>query len=144
MKVEIVTDLTIEPVTIDEVKAALRITGSYNDDDLEDMITDARVYVEKALDCSVKQKSLKVTNEIELEDYELPFGPVVGDVTSSTNTDSQYVYEYTGGYDDDSHATPLIKRLILDIIKYWYDIDDLSADMPRSIKKKIQLLNRNP
>jgi len=141
MIVEIVTDITTEPITITEVKAALRITGSAHDDDLEDMISDARRYVERATDSSVSERSLKVTNEIEMEEYELPFGPIIGDVTESTNTDSQYVYEYSAGY---SPTPPDMKRLILEVIKYWYDIDDTSADLPVAIMKKIQLLTRNP
>jgi hypothetical protein len=141
MKVVITTDITTEPVTLEEVKAALRITGSAHDDDLEDMITDARKYVERATDSSVSERTIEVTNELELEDYELPFGPIIGDTTDTTDTDGNYVYTYSAGYDP---TPPDMKRLILDIIKYWYDIDDVSAELPRSIKKKIQLLNRNP
>jgi hypothetical protein len=105
------------------------------------MITDARKYVERATDSSVSTRSIQVTNELELEDYELPFGPIIGDTTDTTDTDGNYVYTYSAGYDP---TPPDMKRLILDIIKYWYDIDDVSAELPRSIKKKIQLLNRNP
>ena len=90
---------------------------------------------------SVSERDLKVTNELELEDYELPFGPIVGSVTDSNDTDGNYVYEYTAGFDPlpDDYMS-----LILDVIKYWYDIDDMSADLPVAIKKKMQLLTRNP
>jgi len=141
MNVEIITDITTEPVSIDEVKAALKITGSGHDDDLEDMISDARRYIERATDSSVSERSLKVTSELDLEEYELPFGPVIGDVTESTDTNGNYIYEYSAGYDP---TPPDMKRLILEVIKYWYDIDDVSADLPVAIKKKIQLLTRNP
>ena len=141
MKVEIVTDIAGEPVTLSEVKEYLRITGTAHDNDLERMISAARRYVERATDCSVSERDLKVTNELELEDYELPFGPIVGSVTDSTDTDGNYVYEYTAGFDPlpDDYMS-----LILDVIKYWYDIDDMSADLPVVIKKKMQLLTRNP
>ncbi len=141
MIVEIITDITTEPVTLTEVKNYLRITGSGHDDDLEDMISDARKYVERATDSSVSERSIKVTNELELENYELPFGPIIGSVSDSTDSDDNYVYEYSAGYDP---TPPDMKRLILDVIKWWYDVDDMAADLPRVIKNKIQLLTRNP
>ena len=141
MIVEIVTDIAGEPVTLEEVKAALRITGSAHDDDLEHLISAARTFVERATDSSVSERELKVTNDLELEEYELPFGPIVGSVTDSTDTDGNYIYEYTAGYDPLPYD---FERLIMDVIKYWYDIDDSSTELPVSIKKKIQLLTRNP
>jgi DNA-directed RNA polymerase subunit F len=140
MIIEIVTDITTEPVTITEVKAALRITGSAHDDDLSDMISDARRFVERATDSSVSERSLKVTSDLEMEDWEMPFGPVIGDITSSTNSDSQYIYEYSAGYDP---TPPDMKRLILDVIEHWYDKGD-NDRLPETIKRKIQLLTRNP
>jgi len=141
MKVEIVTDITTEPVTLTEVKNYLKITGSGHDDDLEDMISDARRYVERATDSSVSERSLKVTSDLEMEEWELPFGPVIGDVKDSTDSDSNYIYEYSAGYDP---TPPDMKRLILDVIKWWYDIDDMAVPFPNVIKNKIQLLTRNP
>jgi len=141
MIVEIVTDITGEPVTLSEVKDYLRITGTAHDTDLETMISDARQYVERVTDSSVSERSLKVTNDLEMEEWELPFGPVIGTVTDSYDTDGNYIYEYSAGYD----TTPYdMIRLILDVIKYWYDIDDTSQELPVTIKKKIQLLTRNP
>ena len=140
MNIEIVTDITTEPVTLSEVKAALRITGTAHDDDLEDMISDARRFVERATDSSVSERSLKVTNVLELEDWELPFGPVIGDVTDSTDSDGNYIYTYSAGYDP---TPPDMKRLILDIIEYWFD-KGINAELPKMIKRKIQLLTRNP
>jgi hypothetical protein len=140
MIIEIVTDITTEPVTLTEVKAALRITGTAHDDDLSDMISDARRFVERATDSSVSERSLKVTSDLEMEEWELPFGPVIGDVTSSTNSDSQYVYEYSAGYDP---TPPDMSRLILEVMEHWYD-KGINSELTEIIKRKIQLLTRNP
>ena len=140
MIVEIITDITTEPVTLPEVKAALKITGTAHDDNLEDMISDARRFVERATDSSVSERELRVTNELELENFELPFGPIIGDVDDSTS-DGDYIYEYLAGYDP---IPPDMKRLILEVIKAWYDVDDPGEELPRVIRRKIQLLTRNP
>jgi hypothetical protein len=141
MKIEIVTDITIEPVTLQEVKDALKITGTGHDDELGRLITDARKYVEKAIDQSVLERELKVTSDIELDEWDMPFGPVIGDVTDSTDDDYNYVYEYSAGYDE----TPAdIRRLIILIIKYWYDIDDIAQPLPEVVKNLICANTRNP
>ena len=141
MKIEIVTDIVQEPVTLPEVKSALKITGTGHDDELSRLITDARVYVEKACDISVLERELKVTDEDELEEDELPFGPVADLTVTEDTTNEVYVHEYTGGFTE----TPAdIKRLITDLIKFWYDIDDPAAPLPAEIKKKIMLNSRQP
>lgn len=140
MKVEIVTDIAIEPIDLDEVKDALKISGTGHDTELERMITDARIYIERAIDTSVSTRELKVTSDIELEAWELPFGPV-SSLTDSTDSDDNYVYEYTGG---DTDCPADIKRLILMLIKHWYDIDDEAIALPEVITKHIQLRTRQP
>lgn len=140
MIVEIVTDIVVEPVDVDEVKDALKISGSAHDDELERMISDCRDFIEQALDTSVLERSIKVTSELELEEWELPLGPV-SDCTESTDSDDNYIYEYTGGYEECPYR---IKRLLLDYIKYKYDIDDEATQLPLSIRQQIQLLTRQP
>lgn len=140
MKVRIVTDITIEPVTLEEVKEALKISGTGHDDELERLITDCRMFIEKAIDTSVSEREITVTSDAELEEWELPLGPV-SSLVETTDTDDNYIYSYTGG---DTDCPASIKRLITDVIKYRYDIDDEAKELPRSIKKQIQLLTRNP
>ena len=140
MKVEIVTDISLEPVTLQDVKDALKISGTGADDELERLITDCRKYVERAIDTSVSERELKVTSDVELEEWELPFGPV-SDLTEVTDADDNYVYSYTGG---ETECPADIKRLILNIIKHQYDIDDEAKALPDHIKKQIQLLTRQP
>ena len=140
MKIEIITEIALEPVTLEEVKEALKITGTGHDTELERLISDARDYIEHAIDTSVFEREIKVTSNIELEEWELPLGPV-SNLVESTDADDNYVYDYTGGLID---CSPRIKRLITDYIKYKYDIDDEAKALPESIKKQIQLLTRQP
>ena len=140
MKVRIVTEIALEPVTLEEVKEALKISGSGHDTELEYLITDVRQRVERNIDTSVSERTLEVTNDLELEEWELPFGPV-SDLVETTDTDDNYVYTYTGGNEECPAA---IKRLILSMIKYVYDIDDEAVELPKDLKRQIQLLTRQP
>ncbi len=140
MKVEIVTDITVEPITLAEVKEALKITGTSADDELERLISDCRDFVEHAIDTSVLEREIKVTSDIELEEWELPLGPV-SNIVESTDSDDNYVYDYTGG---ETTCPARIQRLITDYIKYCYDIDDEAEALPDSIAKQIKLLTRQP
>ena len=140
MKIEITTDIALEPVTLEEVRESLKVTGTGHDTELERQISDARDYIEQATDTSCLEREIKVTSDIELEEWELPLGPV-SNLIESTDADDNYVYEYTGGLTD---CPPRMKRLITDYIKYKYDIDDEARELPASIKKQIQLLTRQP
>ena len=140
MKVVIVTDIIIEPLTLEEVKDALKITGTGHDTELSLMITDARQYIERAIDTSVSERTLQVTSEDELEDWELPFGPV-SSLVETTDSDDNYVYTYTGG---DADCPADIKRLITMLIKHWYDIDDEAVALPEVISREIKLRTRQP
>ena len=144
MKVQITTDITLEPVTLTEVKDALKVSGTGHDTELERLITDARQYIERAIDTSVSTRTLQVTNDVALEEWELPLGPVY-DLVETTGTDwddnTTYIYTYTGG-DDECPAE--IKRLITMLIKHWYDIDDEAVALPKVISNEIKLRTRQP
>jgi len=139
MKVVIVTDIAVEPITLEEVKEALKISGTGHNDELEKLITDAREFIERAIDTSVSERILQVTSNVKLEEWELPFGPV-NDVTETTDDDN-YVYTYTGG---DEECPAEIKRLIIMLIKHWYDIDDEAVALPKVISDMIKLRTRQP
>lgn len=144
MKVEITTDITLEPLTPEEVKDALKVSGSGHDAELERLITDARKFIERAIDTSVSTRELQVTSDIELEEWELPFGPV-SDLALTYGTDREdnttYIYTYTGGETD---CPADIKRLITMLIKFWYDIDDEAVALPENITRMIKTLTRQP
>jgi hypothetical protein len=140
MKIVITTDIALEPVTLEEVKEALKISGTGHDTELERLITDCRQFIEKAIDTSVSEREIEVTNDTELEEWELPLGPV-SNLVESTDTDDNYVYTYTGG---DADCPADIKRLITMYIKHIYDIDDQAVALPKEILKMIKLLTRQP
>ena len=139
LNIEVITDLTDEPVSLAEVKAMLRITGSGHDSVILSMITMARKYLEGALNKSLGQKTLKVTSDDEYEAYDLPYGP--NQVVTDEDDDEYYVYTYTTGYEtvpDD------IKILLMQTIKYWHDIDDVGTELPRSIQNLIAVNTTTP
>ena len=139
LKIEVITDLTDEPVSLAEVKAMLRITGSGHDSVILSMITMARKYLEGVLNKSLGQKTLKVTSDDKYEAYDLPYGP--NQVVTNEDDDDNYVYTYTTGYEtvpDD------IKILLMQTIKYWHDIDDIGAELPKSIQNLIAVNTTTP
>lgn len=151
MKVEIVTDITEEPVSLAETKAFLRVTGSGHDTVISSLITAARQTLESRTDSSFGVKSLKVTTTEDLKIYDpdddinvfadslLPYGPV-SDVTQSDD-DDYYYYEYTAGYETLPYP---LRTAIMMLVKYWYDIDEVSRDVPASIDAIVDSYNRNP
>jgi len=139
MKVVITTDITLEPLTLEEAKDALKISGSGHDTELERLITDCRIFIEKAIDTSVSEREIEVTSDTELEEWELPLGPV-SNLVESTDSDDNYVYSYTGG---DTDCPADIKRLITDRIEYVYDKCENEA-LAKSIMTQIQLITRQP
>ena len=144
MKVEFTTDIAVEPITLTELKEAMKITGSASDDELSRLITDCRMVIEKAIDTSITTRTIQVTSLEKLEEWGLPYGPVADLVlTNGTNWEDviTYIYTYTGGTDT---CPADIKRLITDYVKHVYDIDDEAKALPLSIKNQIQLLTRQP
>ena len=140
MKIVITTDIALEPVTLEEVKEALKVSGTGHDTELERLITDCRQFIEKAIDTSVSEREITVTNDTELEEWELPLGPV-SNLVESTDADDNYVYSYTGG---DTDCPADVKRLITMYIKHVYDIDDQASSLPKEIARMIKLLTRQP
>lgn len=141
MKVEIVSAAETEPVTLLEVKNFIKVTGTGHDDVLDTLRKSARKYLERSTDLSFIEKSLKVTSDRELEEWELPYGPV-NEITSSDepNDDDEYVYEYEAGYEE---LPDELKTAIKMTVKYWYDIDDISTYLPAEIRKIIGVNQRN-
>lgn len=81
--VKIITDVVVEPVTLLEAKAELKV--GYADDDaiITRMITAARQLLEKQLNISIAAKTLKVTFTHDgCYEYQLPYGPI-GSVTEA-------------------------------------------------------------
>ena len=140
MKIEIITDIAQEPVTLEQVKSMLRITGNGHDGALMSMIVSARKYMEKALSKSLGVKTIKVTSEDELEAEDLPYGPNQTIVTEAEINDD-YVYTYTAGFVD---IPDDVKHGIILLIKHWYDIDDVAESVPEAVKNIIALNTELP
>ena len=58
-QVEIVTDLTTEPVTLQEAKDYMRISSNAEDSLIEELITSARERIEKFTGLSLGEKTLR-------------------------------------------------------------------------------------
>jgi hypothetical protein len=94
IEVEVVTDITAEPVTLAEVKRHLNLqfdtSGSYqfNDDDtkLTALITQCRDELEQYTGLSFAEKTLKAILRNECGNIEIPFGPVTA-ITSIKDID---------------------------------------------------------
>jgi gp6-like head-tail connector protein len=97
--VEVVTDITAEPVTLAEVKRHLSLqfdtSGSYQFDDddtrITDLITQCREELEQYTGLSFAEKTLKAILRNDCGGIEIPFGPVtaltsVKDVDGNTLT----------------------------------------------------------
>lgn len=140
MKIEIITDLAQEPVTLEQVKSMLRITGNGHDGALISMIVSARKYMEKALSKSLGVKTIRVTSGDELIADDLPYGPNQTIVTEAEINDD-YVYTYTAGFEE---VPEDIKQGIMYLVKHWYDIDDTSALVPDAVKNIIALNTELP
>ena len=139
MKIELIEDIENEPVSLAELKAFMKVTGSAHDSILQAMNTSARVYLEKATGLSFAPKTLKVTSDYKLEEWELPYGPV-NEITDEEEGDD-YTYTYTTGYDD---LPDDLKLGIKMTVKHWYDIDDIAAEVPNAVKKIVQINQETP
>ncbi|WP_343702697.1 phage head-tail connector protein [Chitinophaga sp.] len=81
--VKVVTDVTDEPVTLQEAKDFLKI--SYSDEDalIEGLIMASRQLLEKLLNISIATKTLKATFTHDgCYPYQIPYGPV-GNITEA-------------------------------------------------------------
>jgi uncharacterized phiE125 gp8 family phage protein len=70
---------SVEPLSVDEVKAYLRIDGNTEDALITSMIKSARTTAEKYMGLSLISQKWKLSfDDICAQEIELPYGPVVG------------------------------------------------------------------
>lgn len=147
LDVQVITDLTAEPVTLAEVKQHLLMefydqsdvpTYTFSDDDnyLNALISQCRDAIERYCGLSMGVKTLRAVIHNGLGGTELPYGPFIsavsvvdgnGDVVSS---DDYKIYagnlinpctatvEYTAGY---VVVPPSLKRALLEEISWRYN-----------------------
>ena len=91
-QVEIVTDLTTEPVTLQEAKDYMRISSESENDLIEELITSARERVEKFTGLSLGQKTLKAYWLYFHTPAEIPYGPItlINSVVDDNDVELQY------------------------------------------------------
>ena len=91
-QVEVVTDLSVEPVTLQEAKDYMRISSDAENDLIEELITSARERVEKFTGLSLGQKTLKAYWLYFHTPAEIPYGPItlINSVVDDNDVELQY------------------------------------------------------
>jgi uncharacterized phiE125 gp8 family phage protein len=90
---EIITDLTTEPVTLQEAKDYMRISSDSENDLIEELITSARERIEKFTGLSLGLKTLKAYWFYFHVPAEIPYGPITA--INSVVDDNDVELEYT-------------------------------------------------
>lgn len=158
--VEVVTDVTVEPVTLDEVKRHLNLifdtddSFTFTDDDtyLTELIPECREALEKITGLSFAPKTLKATIQNSVGGAELPYGPVTSEVDyldedgevpeitmrgARITTCSDYlVATYDAGYEVLPKA---LKRALLEEIAWRYNHRGEEVDISEPARKLAKL-----
>lgn len=92
-QLEVVTDLSVEPVTLQEAKDYMRISSESENDLIEELITSARERIEKYTGLSLGLKTLKAYWFYFHVPAEIPYGPVTA--INSVVDDNDVELEYT-------------------------------------------------
>lgn len=141
------TDPVTEPVTLAQMKAWLRMDYDEEDALITDLITVGRSAVERYCNISIVPVSLTVTADWNGE-WELPYGPVIDDVTVTGGTDmrvrgtlfkalsycgEQVVITYEAGY---SVAPPDLVNDIKRVVAWLYEHrgDDQDVGLNETLK----------
>lgn len=127
-----------EPVSVTEAKEYIRVTHSSEDTLIGILITGARQTIENATGLSLLEKTIDIWFSNEGGGFQIPFGPVQGDITftdsegvdvDATLTGSKHPIltdplwknlkaSYTAGYDVVPKA---LKVAILDQVNFMYE-----------------------
>jgi len=92
-QIEVVTDLSVEPVTLQEAKDYMRISSDSENDLIEELITSARERIEKYTGLSLGLKTLKAYWFYFHVPSEIPYGPITA--INSVVDDNDVALEYT-------------------------------------------------
>jgi uncharacterized phiE125 gp8 family phage protein len=92
-QLEVVTDLAVEPVTLQEAKDYMRISSESENDLIEELITSARERIEKFTGLSLGEKTLRAYWFYFHIPQEIPYGPVT--LIESVVNDEDVALEYT-------------------------------------------------
>lgn len=79
-----------EPVTLDEMKNYLKVSTTADDIMITEMITEARVWVEKRCGISIIERAVTAIVEV-MNEQELPYGPIQKSTIVVLNSDGDTV-----------------------------------------------------
>lgn len=138
MQVEIITDLTSEPITVAEVRDYLRITTTVEDTLLQAMITAARTRLEKFSNLSFGAKEIQVYWNEVTDWKELPYQPKATITSVLDNDGNEIEYETRG--------TPFLffKCFGTEGVTVLYEVEGFVNDsIKEAIKKEIYTAYEN-
>ena len=92
-EVQILTDLLVEPVTLQQAKDYLRVSSNSEDNLISELITSARERIEKYTGLSLGEKTLMAYWRYFHVPMEIPYGPITG--INSVVNDNDVDIEYT-------------------------------------------------
>jgi hypothetical protein len=123
-----------EPVTLEEVKQHLNITFTDNDSFLARLIIRCRAALEKYTGLSLVEKSIELHCDNYEGDFELPYGPVLGDPYITNSEDVEYDTATFSGIKFKKITTPRTGGLRL---TYDTGYDIIPADLRMALLEEI-------
>lgn len=131
MQVQIITNLSVEPVTVSEAKSYLRIIGSDEDTLIGELITSARERLEKFTGLSFGTKTLKCYTRASDKWFELPYQPLVS-ITSVLDDDGTALTYETRGLQYKQILTSSDNGINITYVVGWGN-----AGLPKGLKQAI-------
>lgn len=87
-----------EPITLNEAKGYMRMTGSGEDTLISEIITAARLSCERYVNMSFVPRTITASITNSLGGIALPYGPVIAVIYVKDEDDVDVEYKYTRGY----------------------------------------------
>lgn len=165
---KIVTDISKEYLSSQDVKDALKINYSDDNTYIKDIINGARKNIEKYCSISIGLQTLQTIIDVNAyEEYEIPFGPVVSIsnikiktaaatyATATANTDyetdmldfktftpytaGRWQINYTAGY----QTIPLdLKSVWIRLVAYYFENRGEMDNIPNTIRRDLMNYKR--
>lgn len=141
------TDTGAEPMTLPEVKDYLRVTHSFEDDVISELIKEARQSLEKATNLSVVESDVEVTFTNYRNSFRLPYSPIAsitlaeldGEDVSAEIIGDELIYQGRGTLEleYETGAYPGADMAIKEYVAFLYN-NRGGGDLPQVVKNWIQ------